>query len=171
MKYYISDLHLFHDNIRRFCGRPFKNIEEMERFIVKAWNSVVGTDDEVYVLGDMFYRATSPNEIRRVLQQLNGKKYLIRGNHDKWANDKSLTAFFEWVKPYDEVADGNRRVILFHYPIEEWNGYFRDSYHLYGHVHNAGEQLAALPRRYNVSADVVDFTPQTLDQLIAANLG
>lgn len=169
MKYYISDLHFFHDNIRRFCHRPFDNIEQMEKAMIENWNRVVKPDDEVYVLGDMFYRATSPNDIRRVLKQLSGKKYLIRGNHDKWANDKSLTSFFEWIKPYDEVEDNGRRVILFHYPIEEWNGYFRDSYHLYGHVHNAGEQLTTIPRRFNVSADVVEFTPRTLNQLIARN--
>lgn len=169
MKYYISDLHFFHDNIRKFCNRPFETVEEMNEQLIKNWNSVVEDNDEVYVLGDMFFKSNSPDAVRGILRKLKGKKYLIHGNHDKWCNDKELQTWFEWIKIYDEINDQDRRVILFHYPIEEWNGYYRDSYCLYGHVHNTEEHLAAINNRYNVSADVINFTPQTLDQLIALN--
>jgi calcineurin-like phosphoesterase family protein len=56
-----------------------------------------------------------------------------------------------------------------HYPIEEWDGFFRGSYHLYGHVHNNDNGLRIIDRRYNVGVDVNDFEPKTLDELIEVN--
>lgn len=58
-----------------------------------------------------------------------------------------------------------RKVVLFHYPIQEWNGFFRDAYHVHGHVH--AEAIEQIPGRYNACCDVNDFTPQSLDELIA----
>lgn len=169
MKFYISDLHLFHDNIIKFCNRPFGSSHQMTKTIIANWNKKVGKNDEVYILGDMFFRYDDIKDVVNILKQLNGKKHLIRGNHDKWVNDPRTHQYFESIKQYDEVDDGGRRVILFHYPMEEWNGYYRNSYHLFGHVHNSVEHLSVVDRRYNVSADVINFTPQTLTELIAAN--
>lgn len=41
VKFYISDLHLGHDNIIRFDNRPFGSVEEMTEEIIDNWNSVV----------------------------------------------------------------------------------------------------------------------------------
>jgi hypothetical protein len=60
-------------------------------------------------------------------------------------------------------------VILFHYPIEEWNGYYRNSYMLYGHVHENMDGIKKHPRKFNVGVDVNDFEPKTLDELIESN--
>lgn len=57
--------------------------------------------------------------------------------------------------------------LLFHYPIEEWNGFYVGSYHLHGHIHNT--TVTHIDRRYNVSVDVINYTPVTLDELIAQN--
>ena len=54
-KFYISDLHLGHNNIIRLDNRPFKNMTEMETTIINNWNSVVSDNDQVYILGDMFW--------------------------------------------------------------------------------------------------------------------
>lgn len=78
-KFYISDLHLGHKNILAFDNRPFFNLKEMTETIISNWNSVVGKNDSVYVLGDMFW---NNSEIPIVLPKLNGTKYLIKGNHD-----------------------------------------------------------------------------------------
>lgn len=78
-KFYISDLHLGHKNILAFDNRPFFNLKEMTETIISNWNSVVGKNDSIYVLGDMFW---NNSEIPIVLPKLNGTKYLIKGNHD-----------------------------------------------------------------------------------------
>lgn len=53
MNYYISDLHIGHTNALAFDARPFKTIEENDETIKNNWNSVVGLDDDVYLLGDI----------------------------------------------------------------------------------------------------------------------
>lgn len=62
-KFYISDLHLGHNNIIRLDNRPFKNMTEMETTIINNWNSVVSDNDQVYILGDMFWNNDKAPEI------------------------------------------------------------------------------------------------------------
>lgn len=57
MNYYISDLHIGHTNALAFDARPFKTIEENDETIKNNWNSVVGLDDDVYLLGDISWYA------------------------------------------------------------------------------------------------------------------
>ena len=79
MKFYISDLHFSHKNILSFDNRPFFTISEMNEVIINNWNSVVSSNDEVYILGDMFW---NNNDINDILPMLKGRLYLIKGNHD-----------------------------------------------------------------------------------------
>ena len=170
MKYYISDLHFGHENIIRLCNRPFKNVREMDETLIKNWNSVIKPEDEVYILGDLIFRASkAPADY---FSKLNGKKYLIKGNHDKI--NYQWKPYFEWIKDYAEVEDNGRRVILSHYPMVEWNGFFRGSIHLFGHIHNNTENnsykiMRNIDNAYNVGADIIEFTPQTLDNIIHYN--
>ena len=53
--FFISDLHFDHANIIRYCNRPFKSKEEMNRAIIKNWNSTVKDKDSVYILGDVAF--------------------------------------------------------------------------------------------------------------------
>lgn len=166
MKYYISDLHFDHYNIIKFCDRPFVTCQEMYETIKERWNNTVQPTDEVYILGDVAFN-NDPYKVVDMLRQLNGKKYLIKGNHDKIMLDQRVMKEFESIKLYDEIWDEERRVVLFHFPIEDWNGRFRGSYHLFGHIHNNWDSIHAnMPRRYNVGADVLNFCPHTLDELV-----
>ena len=63
--FYISDLHLGHGNVIRFDGRPFGDVAEMEQALISNWNSRVGRDDTVYILGDFINRVNSmyPSDI------------------------------------------------------------------------------------------------------------
>ena len=134
MNYYISDLHFGHKNILRLNNRPFSSIEEMDRAYINNWNEVVSSNDDVYILGDFAYKSGDPV---KYIQQLKGKKHLIIGNHDgSLLKNKSALSMFESIDYYLDIPDENTRVIMFHYPILEWNGYFRNAVHLYGHIHN-----------------------------------
>ena len=75
-----SDTHFNHTNIIRFCNRPFKNVAHMNETIISNWNRVVGPEDTVFHLGDFCLGGSA--EWINVLNRLNGKKYLISGNHD-----------------------------------------------------------------------------------------
>ena len=48
----ISDTHLNHANIIRYCARPYTSTEEMNKDLIKRWNSIVRPQDTVYHLGD-----------------------------------------------------------------------------------------------------------------------
>ena len=105
---------------------------------------------------------------------LNGKKYLIRCNHDKFLNDENFdTGSFEWIKDYFVLNYKKMKFVLFHYPILEWDGFFKGSVHLYGHVHNSGKdpeqntRLSILGKNaFNVGVDVNDFFPVSIETII-----
>lgn len=148
MRFYIADQHFYHKNlIPRMDKRPFENVEEMNEYMINQWNKKVRKNDEVVVLGDLsFGNAQQTNEI---VEALNGKIYLIQGNHDhKFLKSKDFKIDrLGWVKQYHEMSDNNRKVILSHYPTFCYNGQYRKdekgnptTYMLYGHVHNTHDQ-------------------------------
>lgn len=76
-----SDLHFGHTNIIQFCGRPYGDTEEMNDDLVRRYNEVVDADDDVWIVGDL---CMGRLEISLMwVEQLNGKKHLIPGNHDR----------------------------------------------------------------------------------------
>ncbi len=174
MNYYISDTHFGHANIMRLCNRPFTNIEEQDKTIIKNWNSKVTENDTVYILGDFCYK--SGRHPADYLKQLNGKKVLILGNHDGAITKdiRNLSRYFEEITPYKEIYEDKTKIVLCHYPIIEWNGFFHEALHFYGHIHNNIENQAYklmknVENAYNVGADILDFTPQTKDDVIKLN--
>ena len=64
--------------------RPFKTVEEMDRVCIQNWNCRVGSDDDIYILGDFSMRG--PHYALEILKQLNGRKHLVRGNHDQFVD-------------------------------------------------------------------------------------
>lgn len=79
MIFFSSDQHYWHNNVIRYCNRPFTSVEEMNELMVLAWNMNVKPDDIVYNLGDfsLAFRA-----VETFPQRLLGTKYLVPGNHD-----------------------------------------------------------------------------------------
>ena len=145
MNYYISDLHLFANsqtkNGKNFDNRPFENVEEMNKYFLDAWNSKIKSDDTVYILGDLHIRGKNEDLIALV-SKFNGKKVLIKGNHDN-VLDPNYSSLFEEICDYKELTEKVNgeayRLVLSHYPILFWNGQHRGSILLYGHVHNSVE--------------------------------
>lgn len=147
MRYYISDLHFYHEalNDRMDC-RGFSSEQEMNEYMIHQWNSRVRKNDEVVVLGDLSMEKWE--KTKEVLDQLKGKIYLIQGNHDRFVKDKEFDdSRFAWVRSYAEMHDNGRKVILSHYPVFCYNGQNRLSKHgnpktymLHGHVHDTLDQ-------------------------------
>ena len=78
--FFTSDTHFNHMNIISYCQRPFRDIHEMNETIIVNWNNAVAPDDIVFHLGD--FCLGGANEWNRILDRLNGRIYLILGNHD-----------------------------------------------------------------------------------------
>ena len=87
--------------------------------------------------------------------------------------DKDALSYFESVTPYAEITDADKRIVLCHYPICEWNGFYHDTWHIYGHIHNntngAYQYMKNLPRALNAGACLNNYTPVTFDELVRNN--
>ncbi len=148
MRYYIADLHFYHENLNhRMDCRGFSDASEMNEYMVGRWNAKVNQGDDVVILGDV--SAGNAEQTNDILRRLKGNLYLIEGNHDHFLQHRKFdTSLFKWVKPYEELRDNKRKVILSHYPIFCYNGQYRlddegnpRSYMLYGHVHNSMDEV------------------------------
>jgi calcineurin-like phosphoesterase family protein len=136
--WFTSDCHFSHANILKFCEktRKYTDVEEMNTKIIAKWNSMVKPNDEVYILGDLFFCKESI--AIEILEQLAGKKHLILGNHDKGIrNSEKLQQYFESISEYKEIKIDGKPIILFHYPIVEFNKMHYSAWHLHGHTHNS----------------------------------
>ena len=179
MIYYIADTHFGHENVRSFDRRPFPDTAQMEQTLIQNWGACVTEGDTVYVLGDAFWK-NEENSIR-IMQQLNGHKHLIQGNHDRVKG--KLRLYWESIEQYAEVNDENRLVILSHYPIPFYKNQHYGAAMLYGHVHNTREwelvekwkkaqwELGIPSRLINAGCMMayMNYTPRTLDELLEAN--
>lgn len=145
LRYYIADLHFFHEALNdRMDRRGFTDTEAMNAYMLERWNGKVRKNDEVIILGDLLWGR--PEETGAFLKQLNGRLYLIQGNHDRFLTAEN-TGRFQWIRPYAELSDNRRKVVLCHYPILCYKGQYRlkedgspGTYMLHGHVHDTQDQ-------------------------------
>lgn len=158
--WFTSDTHFGHENILKYCDRPFDSVEEMNEQMIDNWNSVINNKTVVYHLGDFAYR-NSVEECKEILDRLKGKIHLIKGNHDH----KDILKFDRWESVSDIVnlKYRKKKLVLFHYPIRSWNGRWRGSIHLYGHVHGQGEEYG---KSLDVGVDSWNYKPVSFDQIM-----
>ena len=184
MKYYISDLHLFHENAIAFDHRPFASLQEMHDTILKNWNDRVTNGDMVYILGDVSMRGKK-EELIAFVAQLKGRKVLIKGNHDDVSDYRYQQLFHEicdYKEMHDTIGKEHYSLVLSHYPIFSWRNMGRGRILLYGHTHESEEDRfyqkclsemrandcrhvyeAEELRAYNVGCmrDYMNYTPRT----------
>ncbi len=174
MKFYTADLHIDHKNIIKLCKRPFSDIHEMRETFIEVWNNKVSRGDDVYHLGDFAFGVTYATKF---IERLNGTIHFISGNHDEEAMGKLAqmkdngcpqlkNSLFHGA--YKEVRDEGHKVILFHYPIYEWNGFYRkdQAIHLHGHTHqNIGRSFKK--NAFDVGCDGWNFEPVSLKEILS----
>lgn len=129
--WFTSDTHFGHKRLASIRG--FESTIDMDNCIVDTWNAQVKKNDLVYHLGD--FSLTGPDKTIEILKSLNGKIYLIRGNHDQIADRKTVTPFFVWIKDVHYFAIQDQKIFLSHYAHRVWRSDYRGSWHLYGHSH------------------------------------
>lgn len=169
MKYWlISDTHFGHRNMERLCNRP----PDFEDRICKAWKKNVGLFDAVIHLGDVCFRYKDADAHTNWVQDLPGKKILVRGNHDKKPNswyvehgwDFSCDSFqmryeefdlrFVHVPPFNETFVG----------IDLNLGNIR---YICGHQHqNVFHHPEIDKYQYVISLEHQGYSPQPLNQVL-----
>jgi calcineurin-like phosphoesterase family protein len=146
--WFTADLHLLHKNILNYCNRPWaidarnpttEEAREMTRALVRNWNEVVKSEDDVYDLGDLAY-ACDYEDALQWIRQLKGRHHFIEGNHDRnyatrrYREAPSLfTSFYS--SGYVEVEVQGQAIVLCHYAMREWHHALRGVWHLFGHTH------------------------------------
>lgn len=155
----IGCTHFGHAGIIQLANRPFSSVEEMDAVLIENWNKVVRPQDTVYHLGDFSFKGKRNHEYEK---SLNGTIFKIKGNHDPK----------DWGVPYfDDLRINGSRIVLCHYPIEEWNGWYRRAVHFHAHTHE--KEFISAKRRANVGVDALDFRPirmmDALDRALASD--
>ena len=157
--FFTADTHWGHRNIIRYCQRPFADVDEMNEALITNWNSTIGKDDIVFHLGDFAMGGSA--EWCRLLERLNGRIYLILGNH------------FEQVAMQMLINVGDQRIYLNHYPFLCFGGAYRNTWQLFGHVHTNNAQTGLdysrlnnlFPSQYDVGVDNNNYAPVSFEQV------
>ena len=132
MKYYISDLHLQHTNVLKYDNRPFDDIESHDKQVIKNINSVVGKDDELYILWDISWKANKALEDLGTIKCQN--IYFLQGNHD-FTKTLKLYERLWWTNLGLAHIDKDAKVMLCHYPMDErFHGHHKHDW-LFIHIH------------------------------------
>lgn len=154
----ISDLHLDHANITKYCHRPFKSVFEMNRTLIRNWNRTIRKNDTVYFLGDLAFGRSS-RKTSYWLRKLNGRIVFFRGNHDKSRRIRFRDKMFLNYKGHE--------FLLTHDPREvhhSWKGWV-----IHGHTHNNNPRYPLVNKRnktINVSVELIDYKPIQIDDLL-----
>lgn len=157
----ISDTHFFHENIRKYCDRP----ENWQDLIIKNWNDLISPDDPILHLGDFALGKKSNFEL--LTGMLNGRLFLIRGNHDRLGRTYCAAHGVILVKDPLLVEYGHQTKLAFsHRPIVPLPDGILN---LHGHIHNVppppeGSNLG--PNHINMSIEVRDYRPWRLREIV-----
>ena len=165
MIYFTSDLHLGHRGIISMQNRPFENIQEMNQILIQNYNAVVHKNDTVYILGGISHNLPM-DRANELISRLNGKKILIKGNHDK----KDDLELFEEICDFKTVSLNGLYFALMYYPMLSWPKKNSGSIQLHGHIHAHEEynlqNKADGIRRYDVGVDANNYYPVLVKQII-----
>lgn len=156
--WYTADTHFGHENVMKFCDRPFASVEEMDATLLTNLTDRVGQEDDLWIIGDFAYGPKSEDAgyLLSIFEQLPGaRKHLIVGNHDR---EPTLKLPWDTIAPLVELRDGplKQANTLCHYPMITWNHARRSALQLFGHVHN---NWLGSRNSINLGVDVWDFAP------------
>lgn len=171
MIYLTSDQHFGHKNILEYENRPFKDLVDMKTNLIQNWNEVVNKDDFIYCLGDFSF--LDKDKTTNIVNQLNGYKILIKGNHDRHNIQWFLDCGFNEVCPYKIVYFKGLKILLTHKPTSipaECQKNQDYDLHIYGHVHAKGDEPGKYPTFASNGACVcverTSYKPIDLDVII-----
>ena len=168
--WFTSDLHFGHDKEFLYKPRGFNSITEHDETIISNFNSVVSNDDVLVILGDVMLGDNSYGI--KCLNRLNGRKFIIRGNHDtdkRWAEyaESSNARLLDLV-----LVEKIRGYLCYlsHYPTATSNfdadkPLRQQLLNLSGHTH-CKEKFNNLTGSYNVAVDAHNNFPVEFNTII-----
>ena len=163
-----ADWHWFHDNIIKYCGRPFDTEGQMRNYIKTQFNKLVKPEDEVYILGDMtLLPSRHSSKFMDNVLDLHGRRHIILGNHDRMLPADYLDMYFMSVHTSLEIEYEGRKFFLCHDPA--W-AQIPGTTCIHGHIHRhyRYKYIRELDiHLVNVGVDVWSFKPVNITEIIA----
>jgi calcineurin-like phosphoesterase family protein len=188
--FFTSDWHIGHANSLVFDNRPFKDLDQMHRSLIKNYNAQVPPDGLCYFLGDI--GVSSTELCKDIMSQLNGTKVIVLGNHDKPMNSM-YNAGFDVVLYEATIYVQGERVTMTHCPLRglfrediegmrgvteyaNWHGEKKQiqfsiedqgQFHLHGHIHspNKGRSQKILKRQMDVGCVANKYRPVSISEI------
>src|SRR6185312_5622328 len=166
-----SDPHFYHPGMVKFTNydgtkvRPWDDADKMTEDLIEWYNELVKDEDRVYILGDVAFSATN---MRNSVGRLNGRKVLVKGNHDP---DKHRQMYMEL---FDDVRAMvvRKGFIMTHIPIHP-QSLGRWQLNIHGHLHGNTIKTGIHPdldyedKRYRcVCVEQTNFRPILLDDIL-----
>ena len=173
MIHFTSDIHFGHKNVIQHSNRPFNSLDHMNETLIQNWNRVVKPNDTCYSLGDFAFCKIGDTE--KILNQLNGTKILLLGNHCKEIK-KNVNRIItnvpsvKSISSYEELKHQDEFIVMFHYGCRVWNKSHYGSWLLYGHSHST---LPPFGKSVDVGVDstwvtgVAEYRPFSFDEIKA----
>ena len=174
--FFTADTHFSEERILRY--RPqFSSTAEMDEFLIGRWNEVVPRDGIVFHLGD--FSDTDIDNINRIAIRLNGKIFLVPGNHDNEIQSKhsyyQKQSIITCLEHQKILQYQTTRIILNHYPLLCYpRANSGRVWQLFGHVHTGaavpGEDTPRLqyllPYQYDVGVENNNYAPISLREIV-----
>lgn len=188
--YFTSDTHYGHTNSIMFDKRPFRDLAHMHSVLINNYNSTVPKDGICYFLGDFGILETA--KAIEIVEQLNGIKVMILGNHDKGIN-AMYNIGFDIVLNAAELWIARERVTMSHCPLrgvfredvsdmkgaeedDNWHGESKHlefsvadngQFHLHGHIHspNGGKSIKMLDRQMDIGVVANNYRPVSISAI------
>lgn len=151
--FFIADTHFGHSALIDYENRPFSCAEEMDEAIIRNWNNIVSDEDRIFVVGD--FSAYGREKTAEICRRLNGRKYLIMGNHDTESEQYYVSCGFENAVRYPMILDNFW--ILSHEPM-----YVNSNMpyaNIFGHVHGNPIYTDFSKQSFCVCCERIDYTP------------
>jgi len=167
---FTSDQHFGHHNIIEHAERPFSGLTEMHEVMIERYNAIVPEDALVVHVGDVIFRG-SHAWARAILARLNGRKILVRGNHDR-GFIRCHNFGFEVVVDELHMSFGDRQVRVNHFGYAfdgslKYPDRFKDrrpprvkgEVLVHGHTHSPKQRQG---NQIHIGVDAWDFAPVPL---------
>ncbi len=182
--YFTSDNHFGHENIIKYCDRPFSSADEMDKVMIERWNDAIGPSDTIYHLGD--FTLNGYVFACQIFARLNGIIKLLGTpwHHDKrWLNAEGASTpcnklgseiyilppmhfipeCYPWdIGPGPDTRETMVNLLLSHYPLAIWERKHYGAVHLHGHSHG---RYKGEGRILDVGVDSWGFAPVSLEQV------
>lgn len=169
---FYSDPHFGHRKVIDFCDRPFTDLDHMHEAFILRYNQVVKPFHTVCWAGDTFF--SNLESAREILSRMNGRKLLVRGNHD--GSNTRCAKLFDFVTDRLHLRIAGRHCVVSHYPYAgtEHHGMVDDRFQdlrvprvkgqalIHGHSHS---KVRRHQTQIHVGVDAWDYRPVTMAQV------